>query len=51
LTKVKLYDRQVFAPKNYSLYLEQIYGQDWMVTPAPNRQYAHGPYNEACKNG
>jgi len=51
LTKVQLYDRMMFSPKNYTNYLTQIYGPDFMQPPPKHLISGHGAYSESCKNG
>jgi len=49
-TKVKLYDRELYAPRNSTAYLTQLYG-DFMEIPPKDKRTGHGAYSEACKDG
>jgi len=49
LTKIKLYDREVYAPGNSSAYLHMLYGPNWFEPPTPELKRKQGAYDKACK--
>eukprot|EP01116_Phalansterium_solitarium_P000063 TRINITY_DN10047_c0_g1_i2.p3 TRINITY_DN10047_c0_g1~~TRINITY_DN10047_c0_g1_i2.p3 ORF type:complete len:189 (-),score=66.69 TRINITY_DN10047_c0_g1_i2:173-739(-) len=48
LTKMRLYDREVFAPGDHDKYLSYLYGPDWHLPPGPEKRSKQGAYRDAC---
>jgi len=51
LVKIPLLGRLVSAPRNYTSYLEQVYGPGWRSPPSREQRDAHGDYYTACGKG
>eukprot|EP01116_Phalansterium_solitarium_P010999 TRINITY_DN26607_c0_g1_i1.p1 TRINITY_DN26607_c0_g1~~TRINITY_DN26607_c0_g1_i1.p1 ORF type:complete len:322 (-),score=-18.70 TRINITY_DN26607_c0_g1_i1:135-1100(-) len=49
LTKIMLYDREVYAPGNTSAYLHMLYGPNWRDPPTAELKRKQGAYDKACK--
>jgi len=48
ITKIPLLGREINAPRNYTQYLRQLYGPEYMKPPS--RTTMHGLYKDACKD-
>lgn len=51
LKKIEFRGHHLWAPKNHTAYLAQIYGDDWNEPPSASKKLKHGDALKYCLKG